>query len=90
MLSKALIKTELKVFCFVADTYACPILGPDTFVLDFWEHFLWGSNQSGLPHSHYRGECNERSLRSTSGATPADLFESQFAANLVLFTCFKH
>ena len=50
----------------------------------FWGHWypcFWISgdvssgfqSQSGLPYSHCGGECNVRSLRSTSGATLANL-----------------
>ena len=45
-----------------------------TPVLDFYSDVSSGfQSQSGLPYSHCRGECNVRSLRSTSGATCADL-----------------
>ena len=47
----------------------------------FWVPLFWISgdvssgfqSQSGLPYSHCGGERNVRSLRSTSGATLADL-----------------
>ena len=45
-----------------------------TPVLDFWWHLLWVSKPEWvLPYSHCGGECNVHSLRSTSGATHADL-----------------
>ena len=56
------------------DTLTCPILGP--LVPLFWISGDVSSafqSQSGLPYSHCRGECNVCSLRSTSGATLADL-----------------
>ena len=55
--------------------HTCPILGP--LVPLFWISGDVSSgfqSQSGLPYSHCGGECNVRSLRSTSGATLADLF----------------
>ena len=57
---------------FLADT--CPFLGP--LVPLFWISGDVSSgfqSQSGLPYSHCGGERNVRSLRSTSGATLADL-----------------
>ena len=46
-----------------------------TPVLDFWWHLLWVSKPEWvLPYSLFcRGECNVHSLRSTSGATLADV-----------------
>ena len=55
---------------FLADIYTCPILGP--LVPLFWISGDVSSgfqSQSGLPYSHCGGECDVRSLRSTSGAT---------------------
>ena len=45
-----------------------------TPVLDFWWRLLWGVKPEWvLPYSHYGGECNVHSPRSTSGATLAHL-----------------
>ena len=59
-------------FKFLADT--CPFWGP--LLPLFWISGDISSgfqSQSGLPYSHCGGKCNVRSLRSTSGATLADL-----------------
>ena len=51
-----------------------PILGP--LVPLFWISSDVSSgfqSQSGLPYSHCGGKCNVHSLRSTSGATRANL-----------------
>ena len=54
-----------------------------TTVLDFWWHIFWVSKPEWvLPYwPFYRGKCNEHSLRSTSGATHANLFVSGIAAS---------
>ena len=54
--------------------HMCPILGP--LVPLFWMSSDVSSgfqSQSGLPYSHCGGKHNVHSLRSTSGATHADL-----------------
>ena len=57
---------------FLADT--CPFLGPLVPLFRISSDVSSGfQSQSGLPYSHCRGERNVRSLRSTSGATLADL-----------------
>ena len=49
-----------------------------TPVLDFWLCLLWVSK----PYSHFcRGKCNVHSLRSTSGATHANLLAASITAS---------
>ena len=72
VLSTKHIDINLFFFNFLADT--CPILGP--LVPLFWISSNVSSgfqSQSGLPYSHCGGKCNVCSLRSTSGATHANL-----------------
>ena len=38
-------------------------------------------SQNGLHYLHHRGNCNVCSLRSTSCATPTDIFDNQLAIN---------
>ena len=59
-----------------------------TPVLDFWWHLLWVSKPEWVvPYLLFcGGECNEHSLRSTSGATCADLLVAGSAAGHFL-TC---
>ena len=66
----------------------CPILGP--LVPLFWISGDVSSgfqSQSGLPYSHCGGKHNVCSLRSTSGATHADLLAAGFAASPVPTYC---
>ena len=66
---------------FLVDTYTCPILGPLTAL--FWisgNVSSWFQSQSGLPYIH---NVDIHYLRSTSGATPADLFDGQLATSPV-------
>ena len=52
----------------------CPILGPLVPLLLISSNVSSGfQSQSGLPYSHCGGKHNECSLRSTSGATHANL-----------------
>ena len=55
-------------------------------VLDLW----WRQSQSGLPYSHCGGEHSACSLRSTSGATPTNLFTASMALScFYLNVCFS-
>ena len=54
--------------------HMCPILGPLVPLVWISSNVSSGfQSQSGLPYLYCRGERNVRSLRSTSGATLADL-----------------
>ena len=60
----------------------CPTLGP--LVPLFWissDVFSGFQSQDRLPYLHCRGKCNVCSLRSTSGATPADLLTASMATS---------
>ena len=66
--------SQLNNLGFLWRTHMSFLGATGTPVLDFWWRLLWVSNQERvLPYSHYRSECNVHSLRSTSGATHADL-----------------
>ena len=66
---------------FLSDTYTCPIFEP--LVPLFWSSGDISSgfqSQSGFCLINFcRGKCNVHSLRSTSGATPADLLTAGMA-----------
>ena len=69
----------------------CPILGP--LVPLFWISSDISSgfqSQSGLPYSHCGGEHNVCSLRSTSGATHADLLAAGLLPVLPPHTIMMH
>ena len=62
----------------------CPMFGP--LVPLFWissDVFSGLQSQSGLPYSHCGGARNVRSLRSTSGATHADLLATSITPSPV-------
>ena len=66
----------------------CPIFGPLVPLFCISSHDSSGfQSQSGLPYSHCRGKCNVHSLKSTSGATPADLLMAGIAASPVHTDC---
>ena len=68
----------------LTDTFTCPILGP--LVSLFWisSHVCSGlQSQSGLPYSHYTGECNVCTLRSTSGATHCQPLHGQHCGVMI-------
>ena len=60
---------------FLADTFKCRILGQLVpLILDIWWHALWVSKPKWVvTYLHCGGKCDVHFLRSTSGATPANL-----------------
>ena len=66
---------------FLVDTYTCPILGPLVLLFLISSDVSYGfQSQSGFGHIFCGGECNVHFLRSTSGATPADVLAAGIAA----------
>ena len=72
--STTIIKVLFVIFFFKVLADKCPFLGPLVPLFGISGDVSSGfQSQSGLPYLHFAGERNVHSLRSTSGATLADL-----------------